>query len=163
MVELGLFAGLRVSEMSALQVKDIQISDEHSSIIVRHGKGDKKRIVWIGSKLKQECIEYLSLREKFNLFNRDEDFLLTSSGNMPLTKRALQKQFSGCIRKSSLPEHYSIHCLRHTYATFLLRASGNIKLVKEQLGHSSVRTTEVYIGLIKDDVKQALENLYTHS
>ncbi len=50
--------------------------------------------------------------------------------------------------------------IRHVYGTFLLKASQNIKLVKEQLGHSSINTTEIYISLIKEDTKAALAKLY---
>jgi len=50
--------------------------------------------------------------------------------------------------------------LRHTYGTFLLKASQNIKLVKEQLGHASIKTTEIYISLINEDRREALERLY---
>jgi len=160
MVELGLFTGLRVEEMVELQVKDVLIDNSHASIIVRHGKGSRKRAVWINHVFKQSCSEFLKIREKFGLNNDEEQFLLTSQKGKPLTKRALQKRFKMCIQKANLPAHYSIHCLRHTYGTFLLRASGNLKMVKEQLGHASIKTTEVYISLIEEDTKQALKNLY---
>ncbi len=158
--ELGLFTGLRVEEMSDLKVKDILINNTHPSVVVRNGKGSKKRIVKINDKFKNTCHKFLKIREGFGLSNDEEQFLLTSQKGKKLTTRALQKQFKQCINQANLPSHYSIHCLRHTYATNLLKASGNLKLVKEQLGHSSIKTTEVYIALVEEDTKKALNKLY---
>jgi len=160
MIELGLLTGLRVEEMTDLQIKDLIIDSLHRSLIVRHGKGGRKRMVWVNEEFKRVCQRFLKLREDFRLGNDQEQFLLTSTRGKQLTKRALQKRFKKCIKEANLPSHYSIHCLRHTYGTFLLKASGNLKLVKEQLGHSTVKTTEVYIGLLEQDTKEALSKLY---
>jgi len=160
MVELGLFSGLRVEEMTDLKIKDMSITDRHASIFVRNGKGGKKRTVWINNKLKRTCNKFLKLRERFRLDNGSEQFLLTSNKGKRLTTRALQKQFKRCIEFANLPSHYSIHCLRHTYGTYLLKASRNLKLVMKQLGHSTIKTTEIYIGLIEKDTKHALKMLY---
>ena len=158
--ELGLFTGLRVEEMADLKVKDILISNSHPYVVVRNGKGSKKRVVKINDKFKKICHKFLKLREDFGLSNDEEQYLLTSQKGKKLTKRALQKQFKICLEKANFSSRYSIHSLRHTYGTHLLKASGNLKLVKEQLGHSSIKTTEVYIALIEEDTKRALNKLY---
>ncbi len=160
MIELGLFTGLRVDEMRQLKIGDILIKGKQSSIIVQRGKGDKKRCVWIHDGFKQICLEFLQIRKKLGIDNEPESFILSSSAEASISKRTLQKSFKRCIRRVKLSEKYSIHCLRHTYGTFLLKASKNIKLVKEQLGHSSIKTTGIYISLIADDTKEALEKLY---
>ena len=78
-----------------------------------------------------------------------------------ISKRALQKFFKQIIQKTGLPIRYHIHSLRHTYATFLLKASGNnYKFAKDQLGHESIKTTQIYAGVIETERKKALENLY---
>jgi integrase/recombinase XerC len=160
MVGLGLFTGLRVEEMVGLRIKDILINDIYASVVVRNGKGGKKRVVKISDSFKHVCSKYLEIRKMFELSNDKEDHLLTSQKGRKLTRRALQKQFKACLKQANLPSHYSIHCLRHTYATNLLKSSGNLKLVKNQLGHSSIRTTEVYIALIEEDTRKALNKLY---
>ncbi len=159
-VELGLLTGLRVEEMTDLQIRDILIDNDHASVFVRNGKGGKRRIVWINNEFKQTCLEFLKIKKQIGLNNNKDNFLLTTQKGKKLTKRALQKQFKICINLANLPSRYSIHCLRHTYATFLLRVSRSLKLVKEQLGHSSIKTTEVYIALIVEDRNKALSNLY---
>lgn len=127
---------------------------------MRNGKGGRKRNIWINEDFKRTCEDFIKLRERFG-FEKNEDALVFVSNNgNPLSKRAIQKAFKRCIKAAGLSGKYSIHCLRHTYATYLLKSSRNIKLVKEQLGHSSIKTTEIYISLIKEDTKEALKNLY---
>lgn len=159
MVEIGLHTGLRVQEIAQLKVSDLFIQNHHSSILVRSGKGGKRRSVWISEKFKAICKAYLSLREKFG-GERHQDTYLLSLSNKAYASRTFQKAFKRILRKADLSSHYHIHCLRHTYATYLLRVSRNLKLVKEQLGHTSINATDVYISLIRDDTQKALEHLY---
>jgi len=159
MVEVGLLAGLRVMEMRGLLVGDLLIRDSLLSIRVRHGKGGRRRDVWISQELKQACLDFLRIRQKFSLPNEPESHLFCSEAGKPVTTRALQKAFKRCLAEAGLSASYSIHCLRHTYATFLLDLS-NLRVVQEELGHSSVKTTEVYTSLIQNKVKEALERIY---
>jgi len=78
-----------------------------------------------------------------------------------MTTRALQKIFKRCAEKACLRSSYSIHCLRHTYACFLLKAGNwNLRLVQKQLGHARISTTQVYADVMMPDVKKALDRLY---
>ncbi len=78
-----------------------------------------------------------------------------------MTIRAIQKIFKRAAAKAGLPSRYSIHCLRHTYACFLLKASNwNLRLVQKQLGHSNCKITEVYADVLAPDVQSSLEGLY---
>lgn len=159
MVELGLFTGFRVMEVQNLRVSDLLIRDSLSSIHVRRGKGDKKRDVWINTELKHNCIEFLAIRKHFKLTNDPDAFVFCSSTGVPLTIRGLQKAFKRCLDRAGFIAHYTFHCLRHTYATFLLDVS-NLRVAQEQLGHSSVKTTEIYTSLIQKSVKRSLEKIY---
>lgn len=161
MVELGLNTGLRVEEMNELQCGDFYINEEEASVYVKRGKGGKPRTVFINEKFKAICQWFLAWKKKQEQPVDPDSYVFTDDTGKKLSKRTLQKAFTRCIALAGLPSHYSIHCLRHTYATHLLKASGyNIRLVQEQLGHSSVRTTEVYTSLIANDVKEALSKLY---
>ena len=128
MIELGLFTGLRVDEMRQLKIGNVLIKGKRSSIFVQKGKGGRKRTVWINDEFKKIFQEYIKLREKCGLENSEDTLLLTSKNGLTITKRGLQKAFKRCIKEAGLSEKYSIHCLRHTYGTFLLKASHNIKL-----------------------------------
>ena len=161
LIELGLNTGLRVQELSDLRCGDLLISESEASLIVRKGKGNKRRPVWLSQSFKESCKTFLAWKKKQGHAIDAEAPLLTSEQGEKVTKRALQKAFKRIAQAAGLESHYSIHCLRHTYGTHLLKASGyNLRLVQEQLGHSSVRITEVYTSLIGSDVKQALNKLY---
>ena len=161
MIELGLNTGLRVEEMRELKCGDVHIQEGRSSISVRKGKGNRPRTVRINDEFRHRCKRFLEWKKKQGQGIDPDSYLLTTNKGTQLSKRALQKAFKKCIKKADLPEHYSIHSLRHTYGTYLLKASGyNLRLVQEQLGHSSVRVTEVYAGLLDSDVTRAVERLY---
>lgn len=161
MIELGLFTGLRVKEMISLKIGDLHIKDEESSLSVKKGKGDKPRTIYLKEAFKKECFFFLDWKQKQGHSIKPEAFLLTNSQGKQLSKRALQKAFKRCLTRSGLDSYYSIHSLRHTYGSHLYKASGhNLRLVQEQLGHSSIRTTQVYANLMDNDVKEAAENLY---
>ena len=161
LIELGLNTGLRVQELADLRCGDLLISESEASLIVRKGKGNKRRPVWLSRSFKENCKAFLTWKKRQGHAIDAEAHLLTSKQGGQLTKRALQKAFKRVARAAGLESHYSIHCLRHTYGTHLLRAGGfNLRLVQEQLGHSSVRITEVYTKLIGSDVKRAMNRLY---
>ena len=160
MIELGLNAGLRVEEMASLKHSDLIIDNKRSSIVVI-GKGGKRRAVWINADFKRKCQLYLGYKRRF-VYNLDEDsYLLNNLKGGKISKRALQKFFKIIISKAGLPAHFHIHCLRHTYTTFLLTASNfNYRFVQKQLGHSSIKTTQVYAGVLESEGKKAVEKLY---
>lgn len=160
MIELGLNAGLRVEEMASLMHGNLLIDKTRSSILVT-GKGNKKRAPWINSDFKMTCQRYIAYKKDFGYGISTEDYLLNNLKGGKISKRALQKFFKKLIKKADLPEHYYIHCLRHTYTTFLLKSSNyNYRFAQRQLGHSSIRTTQVYAGVIESEGKKAVERLY---
>jgi len=159
-IDLALSTGLRVSEIANLSGGDIWVSDERASLIVRNGKCGKERVVKFNQNFKKHLKEYLEWKQKIGDDCGPESPLIQSSNTKgKMTTRALQKVFERNTRKVGINGH-SIHSLRHTYATFLLRASRNLRLVQKQLGHSSVMITEVYADILNPDLDQALERLY---
>ena len=160
MIELGLETGLRVEEMASLKHCNVLLDGARSSIVVI-GKGRKKRAVWISSKFKKKCQSYFKYKKGFGYEIDNESYLLNNLKGKKITKRALQKFFKSIFEKAGLSSHYYIHCLRHTYTTFLLKASKyNYRFAQQQLGHSSIRTTQVYAGVIEFEARKALERLY---
>lgn len=157
MVDLGLFTGLRVDEMANLKGSDLHLQDEQSSLTVEKGKGNKSRTIYFPETFKEECLFYLRWKEK----RLPGIYLFANKKGEQLSKRTLQKSFKKCLQLAGIESHYSIHCLRHTYGSHLYKASNhNLRLVQEQLGHSSIRTTQVYANLMNDEVKEALKELY---
>ena len=160
MVELGLQAGLRVGEMAGLTHRDLYVAGSKSSIVVI-GKGNKKRSVRVGSEFKNNIRIYTQYKRNFGYQTCENAYLLNNLKGTNISKRALQKFFKRILQKSGLPSHYYIHCLRHTYTTFLLQASNhNYRFAQQQLGHASIKTTQVYASVIESEGKKAVEKLY---
>ena len=114
-------------------------------------------MVYLSEAFKNECLFYLEWKEK----RIPGPYLFANREGKQLAKRTLQKSFKKCVEAAGLESHYSIHCLRHTYGSHLYKASNhNLRLVQEQLGHSSIRTTQVYASLMDEEIKEALEELY---
>lgn len=161
-IHLALATGLRVTEIAQLNCGDFFVDDRTSSLIVRNGKGSKKRLVRFNSEFRQHYEDYLHWKQAGEEPVRPGDPLLRSShtgGHM--TSRAIEKVFKRVAARAGLPGYYSIHCLRHTYACQLYKASGyNLRLVQKQLGHSNSHTTEVYADVMNPDITKSLEKLY---
>ncbi len=153
-IELALGTGLRVSEMSNLKVEDLFLKKGQNSLHVRNGKGGKARTVQFSLGLKHLIRDYQDYRKTAS------EHLFHSQRNPRMSPSGLQQVFKRWAAKAGLPKRYSIHCLRHTYATRLHKASGyNLRLVQKQLGHSSVSTTQVYADVLSEDVEKALASL----
>ncbi len=150
-IELGLGTGLRVSEISNLKVDDLYLKKGQNTLHVRNGKGGKPRTVQFSAGLKNLIRGYLDYRKS------GSDYLFSSQRNPRMSPSGLQQVFKRWAAKAGLPKRYSIHSLRHSYATRLHKASGyNLRLVQKQLGHSSVSTTQVYADVLSEDVTKAL-------
>jgi site-specific recombinase XerD len=152
-IELALGTGLRVSEISQLKIGDIDLKRGGNSLIVRHGKGDKQRVVKFSSTLKNLILEYIEYRDK------DSEYLFPSERQEYMSSNALQKVFKKWAMKAGLPARYSIHSCRHYYATALLKVSRNLRLTQVQLGHSNPQTTTVYAQVLDEELDEAVEKL----
>ncbi len=149
-MEVMLCAGLRVSEVCALAVGDVSISERKGKVVVRSGKGDRYREIPLNSVSREALREYLVMRpnaEK-NHFFLGARGALTPSG----VWRILQKY----CRQSGIEA--SPHVLRHTFATRLLRDNhADLVVVKDLLGHRNLETTAIYTKPTLEDLESAVE------
>ena len=161
LIELALETGLRVAEMAGLKCSDLVVHVVRCGVMVRRGKGGKSRFVRIRSSFVKSCEDFLHWKEAIGEPAGPEDPVFRSTTTKEhLTTRALQKMFTRVCRRVSVTGH-SVHHCRHTYASQLYRASGrDIRLVQRQLGHSSIKITEVYAHVFDKDTDRAVEKLY---
>jgi len=160
-INLGLMAGLRVKEIADLKCGDISLEAEPASLTVREGKGGKMRLVQFNGELKKSIKEYLKYKEDAGeRTGTDAPLFKSDKSGGHLNKRTLQRVFARMSRAAGINNH-CFHHLRHTYASHLYRASNyNLRLVQKQLGHASIRTTQVYADVFDEDLAKALEKLY---
>lgn len=133
------FTGLRLSEALNLGTGDVDLQNDIVS--VRHGKGNKERIVPIPLKLKSGLQRYL---EERNRLKRECARFFTSLRDRPLTASGAGKIIKRLKRKTKID--FSAHKLRHTFATLLLQAGCDLFTLSELMGHSDIKTTAIYLS-----------------
>ena len=153
LVILDLNTGLRLSELIDLRWKDISLTTGQLKVV--QGKGDKDRILW----LDDDTIEVLkSWRTKQADKLGDCDYVFTSNTKKQLDSRGVRRMIEEYSIKANITKHVTPHTLRHSYATDLLRATKNIRLVQKALGHSDISTTMIYTHIVDDEFENDLKN-----
>jgi len=140
-LELLYSSGLRVSELSGLNVDDLNIRE---SLVKIKGKGKKERIVPVGSKAVGAIKSYLV--ERMLRRSRDKALFLNRMGTR-LTDRGVRRIVVKYARASSMTGHVGPHVLRHSFASHLLQGGADLRVIQELLGHASLSTTQKYTHL----------------
>jgi integrase/recombinase XerD len=138
-------AGVRISELVALDVDDVDL--DGGSVLVRSGKGSKARRVPLGRAARRAVGAYL-VQTRPELVRRSKraagaGLLLNARGGR-LSRQGCWKILKGYAREAGLEDRVSPHTLRHSFATHMLDAGADIRVVQELLGHASLSTTQVY-------------------
>lgn len=145
--------GLRVSEMCALEISNLDFSNETIHI---HGKGDKDRIVIMYDELKEKLLKYISF-ERIELLKKGDNiegrylFINNHGGN--LTPRGVRVILNTIIDKMGETYKITPHMLRHSFATALLDNGADLRSVQELLGHSNLSTTQIYTHVSVEKMK----------
>ena len=141
-MELIYSSGLRLSEIVRLNPIDLNLSDKSLTVI---GKGDKTRMLPIGNEAIKSLRSWLSCRNE--LANPEEEALFVGSRGNRLSRRSIQSRIKHWARKNGIQQDVYPHLLRHSFATHMLEASGDLRAVQELLGHKDISTTQVYTHL----------------
>lgn len=140
MLELTYASGLRLSELTSLQLGEV---DWHEQTLRITGKGNKTRLVPFGKMARTRLETWLQLRSNF--LKGNHDFIFISKNGKPLTPRAVEQRFARWGEKHGIKLHP--HQFRHSFATHLLQSSGDLRAVQDLLGHSDISTTQIYTHL----------------
>ena len=143
MFELFYSSGLRLSELVALNLVDIDVSV--GSLRIRSGKGNKARDLPVGKKAIRALQRWFELRQGFA--SAAEQAVFISIRGKRLGNRSVQLRLQRWCLKIGLPEHIHPHMLRHSFASHLLESSRDLRAVQELLGHSNISTTQIYTHL----------------
>jgi site-specific recombinase XerD len=153
--------GLRLEEGLHLQVRDID--SERMLVHVRRGKGAKDRYVPLPSRTLTVLRQYWTTHRHpewlFPVRSRDGQQPVTA--DQPMTRSSVQKAMSRVVQELEFKKAISVHSLRHSYATHLLEAGVNLRLIQQYLGHSSLNTTMVYLHLTTASQEQAVARIET--
>jgi integrase/recombinase XerC len=137
--ELLYQAGLRRAELQGLREKDVEWSLGQLRVL---GKGNKERLIPIGSELQQLIKNYIEDKRTLDVY--DKDHLLILENGEPLYMGYIYRTVKKYLASITTLQKKSPHILRHTFATHLLNNGANIQAIKDLLGHSSLAATQVY-------------------
>jgi integrase/recombinase XerD len=135
--------GLRVSEIVSLKKDDLNF--EEGLIHIKLAKGKKDRFVKIPDSIARELESFVKIRDGAYLFESNRGGKLTTSTVQAILKKAAKK---AGIRKRVYP-----HLLRHSFATHLLESGTDLRIIQKLLGHSSVKTTQIYTQISQASIK----------
>ena len=150
-LELFYSSGLRISELLALDVKDLDFIGETVKVF---GKGSKERIVPIGGPALNAIQRY---RQSAAITSGP---LFRSIRGTRITQQAVDLLLKKYLKLSSIPFKVSPHKLRHSFATHLLDAGADLRSVQSLLGHASLSTTQIYTHVTKERLKQAYDTAH---
>ncbi|WP_333637906.1 tyrosine-type recombinase/integrase [Tissierella praeacuta] len=144
-VTLLSYAGLRISEALNLKLEDLSLGAKE--LIIRKGKGEKQRIVYLNSKIINSIREYLKVR------NSESEYLFSSRESDRVDRSVINKQFKKYSNK------ITPHQLRHFFCTNALESGFAVHEVANLAGHSSIQTTLIYTNPSREKMKSRIEML----
>ena len=145
MVALAYGAGLRVSEVVALRVSDVDCDE--LVLHLKGAKGKKDRI----SVMPESLVD--SIRNMI-AGKRSDEYVFASDRGGRLTERSAQAVFARALKRAEIAKPATFHSLRHSFATHLLENGTDVRYVQELLGHANIRTTQIYTHLTNPALKR---------
>lgn len=145
LIEFMYSSGLRVSECVSLKIDDLDLNEKLGKI--KHGKGNKERYIILSDNLIQHLNEYINKR-------KDNSQYIFSIKDKPITTRQAQKIVKEAAKKAGIKKRVFCHALRSSFATHLLEAGTDIRVIQELLGHSNLSTTQIYTKVSTQQLKK---------
>ena len=150
--------GLRVSELINLKISSLYLDVGFIKVI---GKGDKQRLVPIGSEaIKHIGIYKNNVRNQIMIKKDKEDFLFLNRRGSQLSRVMIFLILKELVKKAGIEKNVSPHTFRHSFATHLVEGGADLRAVQEMLGHESITTTEIYTHLDRDFLRSTLQQFH---
>jgi site-specific recombinase XerD len=154
-IELLLQTGIRLAELARLKVSDIElptkVDQEHTGAVHIHGKGRKERTVTLNHKACRALRNYLQVRSKVE----SPGLFITKFGR-PIGPRSIENVVTKYVQQAGIHDA-SVHALRHTFATQHVKKGTSLASVRAALGHESLATTSLYVGLAREQMDLELQ------
>ncbi len=154
MLELLYATGIRVSELIALNISDVNLD---MGYIKCYGKGSKDRIVPLGSIAVKAVHDYIIKGRLKVVRTYDEPALFINHHGARLTRQGFWKIIKKYAQEAGIVKDITPHTLRHSFATHLLENGADLRSVQEMLGHADISTTQLYTQIMKNPLKEVYD------
>jgi integrase/recombinase XerD len=154
MLELLYASGMRVSELIALNLGDV---DREDGFVRCFGKGHKERLIPIYRQAALFVEEYLKEGRPSLARSEEEKALFLNRRGERLTRQGFWQILKGYAKAAELGEQITPHTLRHSFATHMLSGGADLRSVQELLGHANISTTQVYTHLTSEHLRRTFE------
>ncbi len=151
MLELMYATGIRISETINLSMHDVYWDEKLVRVL---GKGGKQRVVPIADKSLKYLDEYFKTARPLIRKDKDTDILFLNRFGNKISRMGVWKVIDKITQEAGISKHVSPHTFRHSFATHLLEAGANLRVVQMLLGHSSINTTQIYINIDNSFIRQ---------
>ncbi|MBN2237952.1 MAG: site-specific tyrosine recombinase XerD [Bacteroidales bacterium] len=146
--------GLRVSELVNLKLSNLYVEEGFIRVT---GKGDKERLVPIGSQALMQISFYVhQSRVHLEIERGYEDYVFLNRRGKMLTRNMIFLIVKDLVARAGIRKNISPHTFRHSFATHLVEGGANLRAVQEMLGHESIITTEIYTHLDRNYLKEEI-------
>jgi integrase/recombinase XerC len=159
LLELLYSSGLRVSELTGLNLEDLDLKGEMVRV---RGKGRKERIVPVGGKAVGALETYIE-DEREAVAGAGEEALFVNLRGTRLTSRSVHRLLTALARRQGSAARVSPHALRHSFATHLLSGGADLRSIQEMLGHRSLSTTQRYTQVDMDRLSRIYDQAHPRS
>jgi integrase/recombinase XerD len=154
MLELLYATGLRVTELCQVQVSDL---DQDLGIVRVLGKGNKQRIVPVGSSALSAVSNYMEETRAKLLRGRGSRYLFVTARGGRLTRQGFWKALAGYGRRAGIMRRLTPHAVRHSFATHLLEGGADLRSVQTMLGHADISTTQIYTHVMRSRLQKIVD------
>jgi integrase/recombinase XerD len=144
LLELFYSSGLRVSELGALTLQQIDLEGGYARVF---GKGSKERVVPMGGRAREALSAWVASGRPHYVKPRTRSELFLSSRGAALSRVSLWSIVKKHARRAGITQNVKPHLLRHSFATHLLSGGADLRAIQEMLGHASISTTQIYTAV----------------